>query len=85
MCDSAFKLKYNLKVHMRVHNNEKPYICTYPGCFAKFAQKNNLNSHSKIHLHNLIKENNEIEKLKTSHNNERKNIIFKLEETKKML
>ena len=68
---------------MRVHNNEKPYICTYPGCFAKFAQKNNLNSHSKIHLHNLIKENNEIEKLKTSHINERKNIIFKLEETKK--
>ena len=48
MCDSAFHLKYNLKVHMRVHNNEKPYICGYPGCFAKFAQKNNLNSHSKI-------------------------------------
>ena len=75
---------------MRVHNNEKPYICTYPGCFAKFAQKNNLNSHSKIHLHNLVKENNEIKKLKNSQNNtlksnnERKNIIFKLEETKKI-
>ena len=83
ICDSAFKLKYNLKVHMRVHNNEKPYICTYPGCFAKFAQKNNLNSHSKIHLHNLVKENKEIKKFKNSQNNERKNIIFKLEETKK--
>ena len=83
ICDSAFKLKYNLKVHMRVHNNEKPYICTYPGCFAKFAQKNNLNSHSKIHLHNLVKENKEIKKFKNSQINERKNIIFKLEETKK--
>ena len=90
ICDSAFKLKYNLKVHMRVHNNEKPYICGYPGCFAKFAQKNNLNTHSKIHLHNLIKENDEIKILKNYHNNiikfnnKSKSFIFKLEELNKI-
>ena len=53
---------------MRVHNNEKPYICGYPGCFAKFAQRNNLNTHSKIHINNLVKENDEIKMVLKYHN-----------------
>ena len=90
MCDSAFHLKYNLKVHMRVHNNEKPYICGYPGCFAKFAQKNNLNSHSKTHEHNERRQNDEIKSLLKYHNNvikfnkKQKNLIAKLEELNKL-
>ena len=62
-CNMAFNLKYNLKVHMRIHNNEKPYICGHPGCFDKFAQLNNLTTHSKIHNNNSIKENNKTKKL----------------------
>ena len=53
---------------MRVHNNEKPYICGYPGCFAKFAQQNNLKTHSKIHKTSLIKEEEEIKFLLDYHN-----------------
>ena len=90
ICDSAFHLKYNLKVHMRVHNNEKPYICGYPGCFAKFAQRNNLNTHSKIHINNLVKENDEIKIVLKYHNNiinfnnKSKNLFSKLEELNKI-
>lgn len=90
ICDSAFHLKYNLKVHMRVHNNEKPYICGYPGCFAKFAQRNNLNTHSKIHINNLVKENDEIKMVLKYHNNiinfnnKSKNLFSKLEELNKI-
>ena len=90
ICDSAFHLKYNLKVHMRVHNNEKPYICGYPGCFAKFAQRNNLNTHSKIHINNLVKENDEFKMVLKYHNNiinfnnKSKNLFSKLEELNKI-
>ena len=54
---------------MRVHNNEKPYICGYPGCFAKFAQQNNLTTHSKIHSLNNTKGKKEIDDLLNFHNN----------------
>ena len=75
---------------MRVHNNEKPYICGYPGCFAKFAQKNNLNTHNKTHNNNLLKENDE-EKILVNYynniikfNNKSKSLISKLEELNKI-
>ena len=53
---------------MRVHNNEKPYICGDPGCFAKFAQQNNLKTHSKIHKTSVIKEEEEIKFVLDYHN-----------------
>ena len=68
VCGVAFNLKYNLKVHMRVHNNEKPYICGHPGCFAKFAQQNNLTTHSKIHSISLSNNEKEIAILLDYHN-----------------
>ena len=75
---------------MRVHNNEKPYICGYPGCFAKFAQRNNLNTHSKIHIYNTQRENDEIKMILEYHNNiikfnkKEKKLLTKLEELNKM-
>ena len=54
---------------MRVHNKEKPYICGYPGCFAKFAQQNNLTTHLKIHSFNSSKEKKELDDLLNFHNN----------------
>ena len=69
LCNIAFNLKYNLKVHMRIHNNEKPYICGHPGCFAKFAQLNNLTTHSKTHNNLSIKEEKEKNILLNFHEN----------------
>ena len=34
---------------MRIHTGEKPYACTYPGCFKRFSQSSNLNAHEKTH------------------------------------
>lgn len=49
ICKSTFNLSYNYKSHLRIHNKEKPYTCTYPGCYAKFIQQNHLISHTKKH------------------------------------
>lgn len=91
VCGTAFNLKYNLKVHMRVHNNEKPYICGYPGCFAKFAQQNNLTTHTKIHTNSLIKQEEEMNILLNYHNsiikfnNNNKKLSLKLLELNKIV
>ncbi len=50
VCGAYFKIPYNLRVHMKIHNREKPYLCTFPGCFAKFSEQNNLNYHYKTHF-----------------------------------
>ena len=38
--------KANVKHHIsRVHNKDKPYPCTWPGCPQAFAQQSNLTAH----------------------------------------
>lgn len=34
---------------MRIHTGEKPYACTFPGCFKRFSQSSNLCAHEKTH------------------------------------
>ena len=45
----AFKAKYKLVNHVRVHTGEKPFPCPFPGCGKFFARSENLKIHKRIH------------------------------------
>lgn len=46
-CDKTFYKKSNLRVHMMIHENIKPYKCFY--CDQHFAQKSTRDVHSIKH------------------------------------
>ena len=39
----------NAKDHARIHTNECPFVCPFPGCDKAFPQKGNLSKHEKGH------------------------------------
>ncbi|XP_032689508.1 zinc finger protein ZIC 4-like isoform X1 [Odontomachus brunneus] len=45
----AFKAKYKLVNHIRVHTGEKPFPCPYNGCGKVFARSENLKIHKRTH------------------------------------
>ncbi|XP_038631975.1 zinc finger protein ZIC 1-like [Scyliorhinus canicula] len=45
----AFKAKYKLINHVRVHTGEKPFPCPFPGCQKVFARSENLKIHKRTH------------------------------------
>ncbi|XP_023247087.1 zinc finger protein ZIC 3-like [Copidosoma floridanum] len=45
----AFKAKYKLVNHIRVHTGEKPFPCPYTGCGKVFARSENLKIHKRTH------------------------------------
>ncbi|VDO09418.1 unnamed protein product [Rodentolepis nana] len=45
----AFKAKYKLVNHIRVHTGEKPFNCPFPGCYKVFARAENLKIHKRTH------------------------------------
>ena len=46
MCPMMFSLACNLAKHKRaVHFKEKKFMCSYPGCFKRFGEKNKMKKH----------------------------------------
>ncbi|XP_076022402.1 uncharacterized protein LOC143012943 [Genypterus blacodes] len=45
----AFKAKYKLINHIRVHTGEKPFACAFPNCGKMFARSENLKIHTRTH------------------------------------
>nr|CAB3267948.1 zinc finger protein ZIC 1-like [Phallusia mammillata] len=45
----AFKAKYKLVNHLRVHTREKPFVCNFPGCGKMFGRSENLKIHLRVH------------------------------------
>lgn len=47
-CEKCLASRQNLKEHLYIHTGEKPYSCTYPGCFATFRQGTHLSAHKRF-------------------------------------
>lgn len=47
VCDKGFTLPWQLKIHKRIHDQQKPYKC--PDCLKSFSQSGNLKIHMRIH------------------------------------
>jgi len=48
-CQKAFSQPTHLKIHLRSHTGEKPYICQVHSCGAAFSQLGNLRTHERRH------------------------------------
>ncbi|KAJ9101099.1 hypothetical protein QFC21_003317 [Naganishia friedmannii] len=49
-CDSTFTRQFNLKGHIRSHNEERPYKCTFEGCDKSFARQHDCKRHMQLHI-----------------------------------
>lgn len=49
-CGAAFLRSGTLKVHIRKHTGERPYICSQENCGKRFSESGNLRTHLKVHV-----------------------------------
>ncbi|KAF9009624.1 hypothetical protein BDQ17DRAFT_1235902 [Cyathus striatus] len=48
-CESTFTRSFNLKGHIRSHNEEKPFQCHWAGCGKGFARQHDCRQHEQLH------------------------------------
>ena len=48
-CFRSLSSRQNLREHLYIHTEEKPYVCTEVGCGQKFRQGSLLSIHKRIH------------------------------------
>jgi hypothetical protein len=51
ICNKSFSTLGNMRNHkMTIHQNYRPFICTYPGCNKKYSIENRFQVHMRTHL-----------------------------------
>ncbi|XP_038111753.1 zinc finger protein 729 isoform X1 [Culex quinquefasciatus] len=52
ICGKKIKGKTSLKHHMKIHNNDRPFKCSFPSCGKTFSTRGDLNKHVQSHTKN---------------------------------
>ncbi|XP_023019692.2 misexpression suppressor of ras 4 [Leptinotarsa decemlineata] len=84
-CGLTFTKAVSVKVHKRIHSNEKKWACTFEGCEEKFISKKLMEKHERRHWEpsDEVKVEEKVEETRGEGDEENKSEIIKEEEKPK--